>query len=97
MRSVLTLSTVAILAAAIVAAAGHVVRPPGPAWVHAGAAVALAFVFAARAIGDFGPVGFFKTRGDGAFARLDTWVYSPLCLVLAAAIGTIVATRGDFS
>ena len=57
----------------------------------------LAFVFAARAIGDFGLVGFFKTRGDGAFARLDTWVYSPLCLILAAAIGTIVATRGDYS
>lgn len=85
------------LAALIVAAAGNVVDAPGPAWLHAGAAIALAFVFAARAVGDFGLVGFFKTRGDGAFARLDTWVYSPLCLVLAAAIGTIVATNGDFS
>lgn len=85
------------LAALTVAAAGDLIAAPGPAWAHAGAAIALALVFAARAIGNFGLVGFFKTRGDGAFARLDTWVYSPLCLILAAAIGTIVATRGDFS
>lgn len=85
------------LAALVVAAAGGLIKVPGPAWTYVGAAIMLALIFAARAIGDFGLVGFFKTRGDGAFARLDTWVYSPLCLILAAAIGTIVATRGDFS
>jgi hypothetical protein len=85
------------LAALVVAAAGDAIYAPGPAWIHAGAAIGLALIFAARAIGDFGLVGFFKTRGDGAFARLDTWIYSPLCLILAAAIGTIVSTRGDLS
>lgn len=84
-----------LMAALVVAAAGNLVDPPGPAWPWVGAAIVLALVFAARAVGDFGLVGFFKTRGDGAFARLDTWVYSPLCLILAAAIATIVATRGD--
>lgn len=85
------------LAAAIVAAAGGLIEVPGPVWIHVGAAIVLALLFAARAIGDFGLVGFFKTRGDGAFARLDTWIYSPLCLILAAAIGIVVATRGEHS
>ena len=85
------------LAALTVAAAGNLVEVPGPAWVHVGGAILLALIFTARAVGDFGLVGFFKTRGDGSFARLDTWVYSPLCLLLAAAIGIIVATRGDQS
>lgn len=83
------------LAALVVAAAGDLIKVPGPAWLQLGAAIVLALIFAARAIGDFGLVGFFKTRGDGAFARLDSWIYSPLCLILAAAIATIVATRGD--
>jgi hypothetical protein len=81
-------------AALTVAAAGDLIRLPVPAWTVVGGAILLAVVFAARAIGDFRLVGFFKTRGDGAFAWLDTWVYSPLCLLLAAAIATIVATRG---
>lgn len=84
-----------IVAALIVATAGDLLHPPGPAWAYVGAAIGLAIIFAARAVGDFGMVGFFKTRGDGAFARLDSWVYSPLCLILAAAIAGIVATRGD--
>jgi len=86
----------ALLAAALlVAAVGDLIRPPGPNWIYVGAASVLALIFAARAVGDFGLVGFFKTRGDGAFARLDTWVYSPLCLILAIAIAAIVVTRGD--
>lgn len=84
-----------LVAALIVAAAGDLIRPPGPHWAYVGAATGLAIVFAARAVGDFRLVGFFKTRGDGAFAWLDSWVYSPLCLVLAAAIAGIVLTRGE--
>lgn len=84
-----------IAAALIVAAAGDIIHPPGPNWAYVGTATGLAILFAARAIGDFDLVGFFKTRGDGAFAGLDSWVYSPLCLILAAAIAGIVATRGD--
>ncbi len=40
------------------------------------------------AIGDFRLVGFWKRIRDSRFARLDTAVYSPLCLVLA--IGSAV-------
>ena len=86
---------IAIMGAALVVAlTGGIISLPLPGWTYVTAAVLIALLFAARAIGDFGLVGFFKTRGDGAFARLDTWVYSPLCLVLALAIATIIATRG---
>ena len=35
-----------------------------------------------RAIGDFNLVGFFKRIRGSAFARMDTWFYSPLCVLL---------------
>lgn len=48
----------------------------------------LAVVLFLRAIGDFRLVGFFKQIRDTRFARLDTILYSPLCLVMA--IGTAI-------
>ena len=47
---------------------------------------AIALVMFARAIGDSHLVGFFKEVKDSRFARLDSWVYSPLCLVLGAGL-----------
>ncbi len=47
-------------------------------------ALAVAGVFALRAVGDFHHVGFFKRQRRGRFARLDTWVYSPLCALISA-------------
>jgi hypothetical protein len=41
-------------------------------------------VFLLRAIGDFRYVGFFKRVHKTAFARNDSLIYSPLCLLLAA-------------
>jgi hypothetical protein len=43
----------------------------------------LALVFTLRAIGDFHWIGFFKTVRDTGFGTLDSWLYSPLCLLLA--------------
>jgi hypothetical protein len=43
----------------------------------------------ARAIGEFKYVGFFKRIHGTAFARLDTWLYSPVCLALAVAVGLV--------
>lgn len=43
----------------------------------------LAAVFAARAVGDFRYVGFFKKKKEGRFARLDTLAFAPLCVALA--------------
>jgi hypothetical protein len=50
------------------------------------AAYGLAALLTLRAIGDFNLLGFFKRRRVGQFARLDTFVYSPLCLGLAASV-----------
>jgi hypothetical protein len=54
---------------------------------------ALSFAMLARAVGDFRLVGFFKTVTQSRFARLDSWCYSPLCLVLAAGLGWVAATE----
>ena len=45
----------------------------------------LAALFLARAVGDFRHVGFFKRNRGSAFARMDSMVYSPLCLAMAIA------------
>jgi len=44
---------------------------------------ALAVIFLARALGDFRWFGFFKRIRNTPFSRWDTWLYSPLCLVLS--------------
>ena len=43
---------------------------------------AVAVVLLVRAVGDFRLVGFFKKVTGSRFARLDTMVFSPLCVVL---------------
>jgi len=56
--------------------------------------VLLAVVFLARAVGDFRYVGFFKKNLGSRFAYLDTWVFSPLCVLLALLI--VDAITGAF-
>jgi hypothetical protein len=46
-------------------------------------ALVIAVVLLLRAIGDFRFVGFFKTVKDTRFAVNDTYIFSPLCLILA--------------
>lgn len=43
-----------------------------------------------RGIGDFRYVGLFRRVRSTPFARLDTWVYTPLVLTLAGLIGWVV-------
>ncbi len=45
-----------------------------------------AAIFVLRAIGDFRYIGFFKRIRDSRFAKFDTMLYSPLCLLLASLI-----------
>ncbi|MGU7769026.1 DUF3995 domain-containing protein [Burkholderia sp. MR1-5-21] len=52
--------------------------------------VALALIFAVRAIGDFRYVGFFKRIRGSRFARMDTLCYSPLCAVLSLSIASML-------
>jgi hypothetical protein len=57
-------------------------------WLSYGLALGLV----GRAVGEFRYVGFFKRVRGTPFARLDTWVYSPLCLLLAIGVA-VVALR----
>lgn len=71
------------LCAALIAATAGMLTLPLPQTVLVWLTRVLAVVLLVRAIGDFRLVGFFKRIHNSRFARLDTTVYSPLCLVLA--------------
>jgi hypothetical protein len=57
-------------------------------WLSYGLALGLV----GRAVGEFRYVGFFKSVRGSRFSRMDTLVYSPLCLLLAAGVA-VVAIR----
>jgi|CXWL01.1.fsa_nt_gi hypothetical protein len=71
------------LCAVVIAATAGILTVPLSQIVLAWMTRALAMLLLLRAIGDFRLVGFFKRICDTHFARLDTTVYSPLCLALA--------------
>ena len=50
---------------------------------------ALALGLLARAVGDFRYVGFFKRVRRTRFAKMDTLLYSPLCVLLSAGVATV--------
>jgi hypothetical protein len=50
-----------------------------------------------RAIGDFKFVGFFKVVKSTSFAANDTWIFSPLCLILALVSVLIVVFSRKYS
>lgn len=52
----------------------------------------LAALFAARAVGEFRYVGFFKRVTGTPFAIWDTRLFSPLCVVIAA--GCVAVAQG---
>jgi len=47
------------------------------------AAYVISIIFFLRAVGDFKYVGFFKKINRTAFAKNDTRIYSPLCLIIS--------------
>ena len=55
---------------------------------------ALAAGLLVRAVGEFTYVGLFKRVRGSRFATLDTFVYSPLCLLLALGVA-LVAMSAD--
>ena len=52
----------------------------------------LAVLFLLRAVGDLRLVGFFKSVRRTPFGRMDTWVYSPLCVVVFVFLQNFRAT-----
>lgn len=82
----LAVSVALCLCAVVVAAAARLITAPVPSSWITWIAYALALGLIARAIGDFRLVGFFKRVRDSDFARMDTAIYAPLCLVLGVAV-----------
>lgn len=54
-----------------------------PQWINNYGLKAIAAIFLIRAVGEFRYVGFFKKIKNTKFAQLDTWFYSPLCVLLS--------------
>ena len=54
-----------------------------PGWIFYSGTWVISLLFLLRTIGDFRYVGFFKSVTDTNFARWDTILFSPLCLVIA--------------
>jgi hypothetical protein len=88
-QSTIAVGLVLCLCAALVAATAGVIPSTLPPTALKWLSLALAFGLLTRAVGEFRYVGFFKTLRGTRFARLDTFVYSPLCLGLSAGITTI--------
>ena len=89
------LGTLAI-ATALLAGACAVASRAGWLWPNlypgaiALAIVALALIFAVRAVGDFRYVGFFKRVRGSRFAQMDSLCYSPLCVALSLSIASML-------
>src|SRR5664279_3401138 len=91
------ISTIAVAFALVGAACVAILRgfflfssfPGSPAhW----ASIAIGFAFLLRAIGEFRLIGFFKRIRGTAFASWDTWLFSPLCLLIAFCFFFIAAS-----
>ncbi|WP_067146588.1 DUF3995 domain-containing protein [Pseudotamlana agarivorans] len=54
-----------------------------PHWVMSVGAWLIPSIFLVRAIGEFKYVGFFKKVKQTPFGKLDTKLFSPLCLLIA--------------
>jgi hypothetical protein len=93
-RATLAVAAVLFLFACLVAARAGLVKVGIPANVLSGLCYALALGLLARAVGEFRYVGFFKRVRGSRFARLDTWVYSPLCLALAVGVALVAWQDG---
>ena len=79
-----TLVVAAALAVAgvVVLTRAHLVLGFVPSGASRWASAVLGAVFVLRSIGDFRLMGFFKSVRGTRFAQRDTWLYSPLCLLL---------------
>ncbi len=85
---------VLLVFAALVAATAGFVQIGIPPKMLSWSSLVLALALLARAIGEFRYVGFFKRVRGTRFARLDTLVYSPLCLLLAIGVAFVARNNG---
>lgn len=93
-RATVAVGIMLLLFAGLVAATGGLLEVGLSPRILSWASLMLALGLLARAIGEFNYVGFFKRVRDSRFARLDTLVYSPLCLLLAAGVALVATHNG---
>ena len=93
-RATVAVAVVLLLFACLVAAQAGFVEVGIPNRVLSWLCYALALGLLARAVGEFKYVGFFKRVRGSRFARLDTLVYSPLCLLLAVSVALVAWQHG---
>jgi hypothetical protein len=60
-----------------------------PAWVFIVGAWGISVIFFLRSVGEFKYVGFFKRVRGTKFAHWDTWLLSPLCLLISVIAGIV--------
>lgn len=87
--STVAVGAVLLLFAGLVAATAGVVSVGLPRVALVWLSYVLATGLLARAVGEFKYVGFFKRVRGSRFARLDSFVYSPLCLLLAFGVALV--------
>jgi len=93
-RATVSVGVVLLLFAGLVAATGRLVEVRASPQILSWLSLALALGLLARSIGEFKYVGFFKRVRGSRFARLDTWIYSPLCLLLALGVALVAKHNG---
>jgi hypothetical protein len=64
-----------------------------PGWVFRLGTFGIFVIFFLRAVGELKLVGFFKRVRDTPFAYWDTWLFSPLCLVIAVIAFMLAYTK----
>jgi len=75
--------------AALVAATAGLLPVPLPRVALVWLSYGLALGLLGRAVGEFKYVGFFKRVRGSRFARLDTLIYSPMCLLMAVGVALV--------
>lgn len=93
-RATVLVGVVLLLFACLVAATAGLLQVGIPVRVLSWLCYALALSLLARAVGEFKYVGFFKRVRGSKFAKLDTVLYSPLCLLLAVGVAVIGQQQG---
>ncbi|WP_168798752.1 DUF3995 domain-containing protein [Herbaspirillum sp. ST 5-3] len=93
-RATVTVGFALLLAAALVAITDGLIPLAVPKAVPSALSYALALGLLGRAIGEFKYLGFFKRVRGTRFARLDTLVYSPLCLLLSVGVAFVALHNG---
>jgi hypothetical protein len=85
---------VLLLFAALVLATAGIIPLGVPQIALSWLSYLLALGLLGRAVGEFRYVGLFKRVHGTKFARLDTLLYSPLCLLLAVGVTLVALQHG---